>query len=335
VTRVSLVRCADYQPELVDAALELALRPFGGLGGAAGFQRSISRGTKVLLKPNFLRAAPAEAALSPHPQIVRAILEQLLNLGAQIRIGDSPAFGSARGVAEATGIAQVADRLGVPIVEFRNPRKVTAHGLNLGSLQIDKEVLDSDAVINLCKLKSHSQMLMTGAVKNLFGCITGKRKPLWHMRLGDRENLFAELIVAIYREIGPVMSICDAVLAMEGDGPGKGDPRHVGLLLAAEDGVALDTVLAELVGHQSEEIRILRAARDMNCGTSRLSEIELSGDISLDESKISHWKLPEPMDIAFGPTQVLRSAIKQVGIRSRRLLGTPEYPPQRTADRTD
>jgi len=325
VAAVSLVRCADYQPQLIDEAFQLALAPFGGLRGASGFTRTISRGSKVLLKPNFLRAAPAEAALSPHPQFVRVLLEELLSLGAEVKIGDSPAFGTARGVAEATGIAAVADALGVPVVEFRNPIKRDAAGFTAGSLQIDREVLESDAVINLCKLKSHSQMLMTGAVKNLFGCITGKRKPLWHMRLGDRDNLFAELMVALYREIGPVMSICDAVLAMEGNGPGKGDPRKVGLLLAAEDGVALDTVLADIVGHQSQDLRILRAARDLGCGTSRLDDIELHGDISLLEARVEDWKLPEPMDIAFGPMQVLRSAIKQIGIRSRHLLETPDH----------
>jgi uncharacterized protein (DUF362 family) len=325
VTAVSLVRCAEYQPQLVDEALQLALAPFGGLGGVSGFARTISRGSKVLIKPNFLRAASAEAALSPHPQLVRALIEELHSLGANIKIGDSPAFGTARGVAEATGIAAVADAMGVPVVEFRNPIKLEAAGFTTGSLQIDREVIESDAVINLCKLKSHSQMLMTGAVKNLFGCITGKRKPLWHMRLGDRDNLFAELMVALYREIGPIVSICDAILAMEGNGPGKGDPRYVGLLLAAEDGVALDTVLAEVVGHQSQELRILRAARDLACGTSRLEDIELHGNLSLEEARIDDWKLPEPMAIAFGPMQVVRSAIKQVGIRSRRLLETPGH----------
>ncbi len=325
VSAVSLVHCAEYQPLLVDEALQLALAPFGGLRGVSGFAHNISRGSSVLIKPNFLRAAPAEAALSPHPQLVRALLEELLSLGANIKIGDSPAFGTARGVAEATGIAAVADAMGVPVIEFRKPIKIDAAGFTTGTLQIDREVVESDAVINLCKLKSHSQMLMTGAVKNLFGCITGKRKPLWHMRLGDRDNLFAELMVALYREIGPVVSICDAILAMEGNGPGKGEPRKVGLLLAAEDGVALDTVLAQIVGHQSQEVPILRAARDLGCGTSQLEDIELHGDISLAEAHIEDWQLPEPMDIAFGPVQVLRSAIKQIGIRSRHLLETPGH----------
>jgi len=305
----------------VDSALALALLPFGQLGGVAGFGRGISRGSKVLVKPNFLRAAAAEAALSPHPQVVRALLEQLINCGASVRIGDSPAFGTARGVAEATGIAPIADQLGVPIVEFRKPRKIPSPDSLPGSLQIDVEVLEADAVINLCKLKAHTQMVMTGAVKNLFGCITGKRKPLWHMRLGDRENLFAELIVSIYQEIGPVVSICDAVLAMEGNGPGRGDPRQVGLLLAAEDGVALDRVLAELLGYRPDEIRILRAADKLDCGTSRLEDIEVCGDIALEAARIEGWKRPEPMEISFGPAQVARSVVKQIGIRSRRLFG--------------
>jgi len=321
VTRVSLVRCPSYDPQHVDSALHRALQPFGGLQGVNGFARRISRGSRVLVKPNFLRAAPAEAALSPHPELMRAVLEQLLELGAEVQIGDSPAFGTARGVARANGIAAVADELGVPIVEFRNPRKIPAPGSLPGSLQIDAKVLEADAVINLCKLKAHTQMLMTGAVKNLFGCISGKRKPLWHMRLGDRENLFAELIVSIYREIGPVVSICDSVLAMEGDGPGRGDPRMVGLLLASEDGVALDRLLAELVGHHPEEVRILRAARKLECGTVALDDIEISGDIALDDARIHDWKRPEPMDIAFGPMQVVRSAMKQAGLRSRHLLG--------------
>ena len=324
---VSLVRCASYKPQLVSTALDSALLPFQGLAGAQGFGRRISRGSKVLIKPNFLRAAPAEAALSPHPQLVQALIERLRDLGADIRIGDSPAFGTARGVAEATGIAAVADALGVPIVEFRKPIAIRSPRFSAGALQIDREVVESDAVINLCKLKSHSQMLMTGAVKNLFGCITGKRKPLWHMRMGDRDNLFAELIVSIYREVGPVLSVCDAILAMEGDGPGKGDPREVGLLLAAEDGVALDAVLAELIGHRPEEVRILRAARDLNCGNATIADIDLRGDIPLAEARINDWKLPEPMNIAFGPTHVLRSALKRVRLRSRDLLGIPDRSP--------
>lgn len=326
MTRVSLVHCPSYDPKQVASALRLALDPFGGLGGVSGFGRSISRGSRVLVKPNFLRAAPAEAALSPHPALLRALLEQLISLGAQVRIGDSPAFGTARSVAEATGIAAVADQLGVPIVEFRRPRKIPAPGALPGTLQIDVEVLEAEAVINVCKLKAHSQMLMTGAVKNLFGCITGKRKPLWHMRLGDRENLFAELMLAIYREIGPVVSICDAVLAMEGEGPGRGDPRMVGLLLAAEDGVALDSVLAHLVGHEANEVRILRAALAVGCGSVDLRDIEICGDAALAEARIADWKHPKPIDIAFGPAQVIRSAIKQATLLSRQLFGDQGAP---------
>jgi len=326
------VQCPSYDPKQVDSALRLALDPFGGLNGVSGFGRSISRGSRVLVKPNFLRAAPPESALSPHPALVRALLEQLLSAGAQVRLGDSPAFGTARGVAEANGIAAIADELGVPIVEFRRPRTIPSPAGLPGTLQIDHEVLEAEAVINLCKLKAHSQMLMTGAVKNLFGCITGKRKPLWHMRLGDRDNLFAELMLAIYRQVAPVVSICDAVLAMEGEGPGRGDPRMVGLLLAAEDGVALDAVLAELVGHEASEVRILRAAQQLGIGSAHLQDIKIVGDAAIDEVRIEDWKRPEAIDIAFGPGQVIRSAMRQVTLRSRELFGKRAAPDSETPE---
>ncbi|MBJ93148.1 MAG: (4Fe-4S)-binding protein [Rickettsiales bacterium] len=322
MSTVSMMRCPDYRSDHVEQALDAALEPFGGLNGVAGFGRRIKRGSRILIKPNFLRAAPAEAVLSPHPELLRALIARLqsLDLNLDLRIGDSPAFGTARGVARANGIAAVAAQAQVPIIEFRRPTKVWVPGFEAGPLQIDTAVLEADVVINVCKMKSHCQMLMTGAVKNLFGCISGKRKPIWHMRLGDQENRFAELMLAIYQQVGPVISICDAVLAMEGNGPGLGDPRQVGLLLVAEDAVALDTILAELAGYQPEQLRILQAARAANIGASCLEAIQLHGDVSLEDARVLHWKGPDMMNIAFSPLQVLRSSLKQIALRSSALL---------------
>ena len=145
MAKVSLVQCPDYEPRRLGDALDRALAPFGGITGVQGFDRKIARGSRVLVKPNFLRAAPAERAVSPHPAILKALCERLLDLGARVRIGDSPAFGTARGVARATGILDVATRLGIEVVELRNPGRVLTTGRHPLRLQIDREVLDADA----------------------------------------------------------------------------------------------------------------------------------------------------------------------------------------------
>lgn len=310
-SKVSLVRCSSYNRDTVEAAVDAALAPFGGLGGAAGFGRTIGRGSTVLVKPNFLRAAPSDAAVSPHPEIVRAVCRRLLDLGARVRIGDSPAFGTARGAAKACGVLSVADELGIPIVEFRAARTIQTGGPNGLTLQLDREVLEADAVVNLCKFKGHQQLGLTLAVKNLFGCITGKRKPLWHLRLGDRDNNFAEMLVEVYRQVAPTLSLCDGVVAMEGNGPGLGTPRHLGLLLAAEDGVALDSTGAQIVGFPLDQLRTYRAAVSLGVGTPQPDDIEIIGDIALQDAAIGDWKLPESLPIFFNPARVGWSAAKQ------------------------
>ena len=320
---VSIQRCARYEPNLVTEAVDRLLAPFGGLGGASGFGRRIGAGDRVLIKPNFLRAAPAAAAVSPHPELVRAVCVRLLDLGAKLRIGDSPAFGTARAVAQANGTLDVAKDLGVPIVEFRKPIPVLTEGDVQLKLQIDREVIESDAVINLCKFKGHQQLGMTLAVKNLFGCITGKRKPIWHLRLGDRGNGFGEMLLEVYRHVAPTLSICDGVVAMQGDGPGRGEPRPLGLLLAAEDGVALDAVGAAIVGYPVDQLRVLQAAARLGLGCPDLSRIELVGDIDLEEARVDDWKFPDSLPIFFNPGRVAWSTAKQAVLLAKmRTTGT-------------
>ena len=321
-SKVGLVRCPGYDRATVEAAIDRVLAPFGGLGGAAGFGRTISTGSDVLVKPNFLRAATSDAAVSPHPEVVRAVCTRLLDLGARVRIGDSPAFGTARSAAKACGVLSVADELGIPVVEFRAARTVQTGGPNGLKLQLDREVLEADAVINLCKFKAHQQLGLTLAVKNLFGCITGKRKPIWHLRLGDRDNGFGEMLVEVYRQVAPTLSLCDGIMAMEGNGPGLGTPRYLGLLLAAEDGVALDSTGAQIVGFPLDQLRTYRAAVSLGVGTPDPQGIEILGDITLKDAAVNDWKSPESLPIFFNPARVGWSTAKQA-LLLMKMRGSP------------
>ena len=76
-------------------------------------------------------------------------------------------------------------------------------GEPFGQIDIARSAVEADVVINLAKLKTHTQMLLTLGVKNLFGCIVGFKKPEWHMRSGVDRNMFARLLVQIYQAIHP------------------------------------------------------------------------------------------------------------------------------------
>ena len=109
-------------------------------------------------------------------------------------------------------------------------------------------LVEADAVLSLCKLKTHFFMTFTGGVKNMFGAVPGFAKPGYHAKLADPER-FGDMLLDIAGMIRPRLTLMDAILALEGDGPGTaGRPRHVGALLASRDPVALDVVACGIAG---------------------------------------------------------------------------------------
>lgn len=308
MSRVAIVRCEDYDRARVG---EAAARLLELLGGAARFARP---GERLLLKPNLLKAAPPASAVATHPEVLRAVIGTL-RAGApdvKLRVGDSPAWGSFASAAEAAGLAQVCRETGAALVPFAKGVKTPNPGGQVyDHLVIAREALDRDGLINLPKLKTHGQLYMTGAVKNLFGCVAGKRKAWWHFKAGNYQDYFPLMLVETARLLGARLHILDAVLAMEGNGPASGRPRPVGLLLASEDPVALDRVAAEAAGLDPSRVRTLEAARALGWGETELSRIEIAG-LPLAQARLER-PLAEPkmMAIGFSLPRVVKSTLKQ------------------------
>jgi uncharacterized protein (DUF362 family) len=105
-----------------------------------------------------------------------------------------------------------------------------------------------DVIINLPKFKTHSLTLLTLGVKNLFGCIPGPRKALWHLKAGEDRKTFAQILVDVYQIIHPSLTILDGIVGMEGNGPNSGQPIPLGLILASGDSLSLDQIVCDLLG---------------------------------------------------------------------------------------
>ena len=146
-------------------------------------------------------------------------------------------------------------------------------------------------MFDLCKMKTHTFMSMTGAVKNHFGLIPGVTKVGFHASHQEKSR-FADMLLDLAAWANPRLCIMDAVLAMEGDGPGaSGTPRQVGLLLASEDPVALDVVAGEIMGLPRRENPILLAAERRGLSPSRIEDVELVGG-ELARLRIPDYRLP-------------------------------------------
>lgn len=298
---VVVVRTESYLAETVRSALHSLLAPLGGMRAFVG------KGDSVLIKPNFLVAKGVDTAVTTHPELILAVAEAVLEAGAgKVAVGDSPGFGSCRAVARKIGLQEGLGQLGVDAVNFQLPVEVINREANrYRRFELEKAVLEVDKIINLPKIKTHGQMFMTMAVKNTFGCIVGTRKAAWHLEAGRQEDLFATMLLDLHYFVKPVLNIADGIVMMEGNGPGSGTPRHLGLLMASQDAVALDAAICTVLNVPQEVVPTQRVARRAGIGWHDPASVSYPllspAEVAIDGiehprlSHVGHFLTPRPM----------------------------------------
>ena len=287
--KVVFVPCETYQQEDVNYAIQEMFKELGGL------QQYIQPGQKVLLKVNLLMKKPPEAAVTSHPALVEAIVNQIHTLGAQVIIADSPGGPFTKpwlkGIYLETGMEDVAVKTGAQLnwnfeqEDFSNPE-----GEILKHITLARVVKEADVVISLAKLKTHGFTIYTGAVKNLFGTIPGLLKAEYHLRLSDIRD-FSNMLVDVAQFVKPQLNIMDAVIAMEGAGPSAGDPKKVGLLAASTNPHALDLACCYLIGIDPKRIFTLQKAIDRGLIPDNIQELNIKG-IDREDFKPIPFKVP-------------------------------------------
>ncbi len=307
---VVLTRCDDYDPGRVAQAVR---RQFDLLGGMARF---IKRGDTVLIKPNFI--APRShhvSAAQTHPTVILELARMLKDFGAKPFVGDSSAWTNAATCARALELTEPLAKLGVPLKELDAPKKCRL-GPGKPRVGISTLALEADAIINLPKFKAHQQLVATFAVKNMFGCISGKHKALWHFRKGGNPDEFYEMLIDTYRYLHPVLTIIDGIVAMEGQGPIRGPSKPLGWLIGGTDPIACERVCCRLVNIQPEQVPIIVTAKRTGFGCADLDQIEILGDAL--PSPITDFQMPDLAPVKFSFTHVCRSITRQILLLAKR-----------------
>ena len=288
-TQVYAASCPDYGQ--AEEAIRALVEQMGGMG------RFVRPGERIVLKANLLRAAPPESAICTHPAVVEAVAKLVKEAGGTPVICDSP--GGAlhkeavlRSLYEKTGMAAAAAAAGAELSMDSSTRTVSLpEGKVLRQAEIITPVAEADGVIDLCKMKTHVLMSMTGAVKNLFGVIPGLSKVGYHATHPDHAT-FADVLLDLTGYVKPRLSLMDGILAMEGDGPGSsGTPRQVGLLLAAANPLALDTAAGAIMNLPRQDNPVLLAAERRGLTPCRMEDVELIGG-TVEELRMADYKFP-------------------------------------------
>ena len=295
--KVYIVQCKDYDD--IDDKITSLLNLMGGMG------RFAKQGEKIVLKVNLLRDAGPEEAVCTHPTMAAAVASLIKKEGADAVIADSPGGGyrynekTLDKIYRTSGMHQAAQQAGIEVNWDTTSRPASySDGLLTKHFDIITPVYEASAVFNLCKMKTHLFTMMTGAVKNIFGVIPGLSKPGYHAKLHDPKR-FAGMLLDLAQYISPRVSIMDAVVAMEGNGPGTGDPRRVGLLIGSENPLALDVVAGEIMGIDRKQNSIIMEAEQRDLQPNRLEDIEVIG-ADLAEVKVPDFKPPQVAPGNFG-----------------------------------
>lgn len=292
LSTVSLVRCQTYDQSNIDAAVEKALELIGGI------KSYVKPGDRVLLKINLLTGDSPEKAVTTHPAIVRAMIRQVKIAGGIPQVGDcsgyegGPNYKRYITACRNTGIMKVCEEEGARIlhlsaesIEVKNPG-----GRIFKSFTLSKQVQEADVLISLPKLKTHGLTLFTGGIKNNFGCVTGLNKAKMHLRAQDPET-FSQMLVDLLGIVRPELTVMDAVVGMEGNGPSNGTPRQVNAILASCDPVALDAAACKMIGIDPFMVPSTRLAHEQGMGTGDISHIDVSGE-DMKDMQIEDFKLP-------------------------------------------
>ena len=288
-TQVYAASCPDY--EQAEVCIRALVEQMGGM------DRFVRPGERIVLKANLLRAAPPESAICTHPAVVEAVARLVKEAGGTPVICDSP--GGAlhkeavlRSLYEKTGMAAAAAAAGAELSMDSSTRTVSLpEGKVLRQAEIITPVAEADGVIDLCKMKTHVLMSMTGAVKNLFGVIPGLSKVGYHATHPDHAT-FADVLLDLTGYVKPRLSLMDGILAMEGDGPGSsGTPRQAGLLLASANPLALDTAAGAIMNLPRQDNPVLLAAERRGLTPCRMEDVELIGG-TVEELRMADYKFP-------------------------------------------
>jgi uncharacterized protein (DUF362 family)/Pyruvate/2-oxoacid:ferredoxin oxidoreductase delta subunit len=268
--KVGILRCGDYEA----GALYTALKEAANLAGPPEL-----RGKTVLLKPNIVMDAPPERAVATHPAFLEAVIRLVWEGGAsRVLVGDSPGLQKPNFTGKVSGLGEVTRKMGAEWVDFTRGKTELPcpDGRAVRQFTLAGVLAGVDCLISLPKLKTHQLMFFTGALKNLFGLVPSVFKSPYHVRFPRRKD-FAAMIIDLNAALMADYAFMDAVVGMEGPGPGAGTPRKLGLVLASSNLLALDVAASDIIGYPPLAIPVNREGLERGLWLGDLSEIEYPG----------------------------------------------------------
>jgi len=274
--RVHILKAASFDPA-----------GFADITDALGLADKLARASVIGIKANLAAGNHCEAGsgVLVGPDLMEKVLQALrqVNRCAEIRImeADSTAGGYAYLKFEHQGLPELAARHpGVELCDLSRGRlrTLSPNGYHFSTVELAEALFECDFMISLAKIKTHNMTTVTGATKNLFGCLPASDKSVYHTAI--------DKVVADMAALIPVdLCVLDGNPGMEGNGPVNGETVPLNRMLFGNNPVATDAVMAAMLGVDPRRVGHLRLAEQAGVGSTDLASIQILG-ASLGEAAI-------------------------------------------------
>ena len=209
---------------------------------------------KIFVKPNMSHPEYLLGVVT-RPTLISEIVSVLRDEHEEVIVGESNGFNyPCSGAFEKTGIGAAVRKAGGTVINLSEDKVVKVKFQSKYSpvkeLFLPKTVLEADAVVDMALMKTHEFAMYSGAIKNLFGCVPSNRRIYLHPYL-------SEVFYRLYTTLKPQLTVMDARVAIEGNGPTKGNPVKMGLMLTSNCALATDVIASKIMGFNMEEIGYL------------------------------------------------------------------------------
>jgi uncharacterized protein (DUF362 family) len=238
----------------------------------AGWKDYIPEGSDLALKPNLGFDFIFPGAVTS-PWVVEGVIKVVLERASSITLVEADqVLVNIEKSFEQSRLQAILDEYGVNWFNMSKGRFIDVpvpEGLYFKSIKIP-EIITRSILITIPVMKTHDKSQLSGAIKNQWGLLEFNRYNL--------HPVLNEVLVDLHQAVKPAFAVCDATVALEGDGPKTGQPRICDRILASSDIVALDSVTARLMGFDPLQIPHLTMAQEKGIGKCDPDSIEVKGE---------------------------------------------------------
>jgi predicted dehydrogenase/uncharacterized protein (DUF362 family) len=285
---VAILRAENNVEEAVQKSVEI-------VGGFKGVQKK----DLVVIKPNVCFPKNLKNMIITDPRLLEIVLGMAKQKTKNVVVVESDsASGTAEKKLEGTGVLDVVKKCDVEFLNLSHD-DVEEHRVAGLTVQIPKTVLKADYFVNLPKVKTNNFVMVSIAMKNMFGIIASKRKKQFHKQLAD-------VLVYLNHAVRQDLVVADGIVAMEGLGPIQGTPVNLGLIIAGKNPVTVDAACCHIMGFNPYAVEPLWKAHQQGMGEIDPEKIRFVGE-NLENVKA---KFISPMITPQNLVQALKTELR-------------------------